>query len=171
MFDISSLANNTKDILKITYNIDIPKEDLDKVGIIRLESVLFTGNITKKDEYYNIKGTLEGKMYLPDDITLEEVEVPIKVEIDEIFGQNDTINENNLTILENNIDLISFLWQNIVLEVPSKVRGNNHKDIKSAGEGWRLITEDEYKMGNNLGLEELKTLLNKKEEWFYGSTF
>ncbi len=110
-------------------------------------------------------------MYLPDDITLEEVEVPIKVEIDEIFGQNDTINENNLTILENNIDLISFLWQNIVLEVPSKVRGNNHKDIKSAGEGWRLITEDEYKMGNNLGLEELKTLLNKKEEWFYGSTF
>ena len=79
MFDISSLANNTKDILKITYNIDIPKEDLDKVGIIRLENVLFTGNITKKDEYYNIKGTLEGKMYLPDDITLEEVEVPIKV--------------------------------------------------------------------------------------------
>ena len=66
--------------------------------------------------------------------------------------------------IKNNIDLISFLWQNIVLEVPSKVRGKKDEEITLEGDGWRLMTEDEYNKGNNLGLSELKTLLDKRKE-------
>lgn len=164
MFDISLLTNNIKDELEVSLEFDIDKDSLDKARIIRLESAKFIGNINKEDEYYNINGILSGIMYLPDDITLKEVGIPFEIVIDENFGENFSENENNLIILENNIDLISFLWQNIVLEVPSKVKADDSKDISISGDGWRLITSDEYIEGNNLGLEELKTLLDKKEE-------
>ncbi len=164
MFDISLLTNNIKDELEVSLELDIDKKSLDKARIIRLESAKFIGNINKEDEYYNINGILSGIMYLPDDITLKEVGIPFEIAIDENFGENFSENENNLIILENNIDLISFLWQNIVLEVPSKVKADDSKDINISGDGWRLITSDEYKESNNLGLEELKTLLDKKEE-------
>ena len=115
-------------------------------------------------DYYNIKGLLKGIMILPDDVTLERVSIPFGVEIDTDFGENFETDENNLIIFENNIDLISFLWQNIVLEVPSKVRGKKDEEITLEGDGWRLMTEDEYNKGNNLGLSELKTLLDKRKE-------
>lgn len=50
------------------------------------------------------------------------------------------------------------------MEVPSKVRGKKDEEITLEGDGWRLMTEDEYNKGNNLGLSELKTLLDKRKE-------
>ena len=164
MFDITNVMTNVSNSIEININVDIPKEYLEKASILELKDVTFVGSISKVIDYYNIKGLLKGIMILPDDVTLERVSIPFRVEIDTDFGENFETDENNLIIFENNIDLISFLWQNIVLEVPSKVRGKNDEEITLEGDGWRLMTEDEYNKGNNLGLSELKTLLDKRKE-------
>lgn len=164
MFDITNVMTNVSNSIEININVDIPKEYLEKASILELKDVTFVGSISKVIDYYNIKGLLKGIMILPDDVTLERVSIPFRVEIDTDFGENFETDENNLIIFENNIDLISFLWQNIVLEVPSKVRGKKGEEITLEGDGWRLMTEDEYNKGNNLGLSELKTLLDKRKE-------
>lgn len=164
MFDITNVMTNVSNSIEININVDIPKEYLEKTSILELKDVTFVGSISKVIDYYNIKGLLKGIMILPDDVTLERVSIPFGVEIDTDFGENFETDENNLIIFENNIDLISFLWQNIVLEVPSKVREKKDEEITLEGDGWRLMTEDEYNKGNNLGLSELKTLLDKRKE-------
>lgn len=164
MFDITNVMTNVSNSIEININVDIPKDYLEKTSILELKDVTFVGSISKVIDYYNIKGLLKGIMILPDDVTLERVSIPFGVEIDTDFGENFETDENNLIIFENNIDLISFLWQNIVLEVPSKVRGKKYEEITLEGDGWRLMTEDEYNKGNNLGLSELKTLLDKRKE-------
>lgn len=164
MFDITNVMTNVSNSIEININVDIPKEYLEKASILELKDVTFVGSISKVIDYYNIKGLLKGIMILPDDVTLERVSIPFGVEIDTDFGENFETDENNLIIFENNIDLISFLWQNIVLEVPSKVREKKDEEITLEGDGWRLMTEDEYNKGNNLGLSELKTLLDKRKE-------
>lgn len=164
MFDITNVVTNIDDRIDIDINVNINEEDLKKASILKIKDTIFKGTISKIVDYYNIKGVLKGIMVLPDDVTLDEVDVPFNVEIDTDFDGESGDNENNLIIFENNIDLISFLWQNIVLEVPSKVRSEKDKDIKLQGDGWRLVTEDEYNKGNNLGLSELKTLLSKRKE-------
>ena len=164
MFDITNVMTNVSNSIEININVDIPKEYLEKASILELKDVTFVGSISKVIDYYNIKGLLKGIMILPDDVTLERVSIPFRVEIDTDFGENFETDENNLIIFENNIDLISFLWQNIVLEVPSKDRGKKDEEITLEGDGWRLMTEDEYNKGNNLGLSELKTLLDKRKE-------
>ena len=166
MFDITNVMTNVSNSIEININVDIPKEYLEKASILELKDVTFVGSISKVIDYYNIKGLLKGIMILPDDVTLERVSIPFRVEIDTDFWENFETDENNLIIFENNIDLISFLWQNIVLEVPSKVRGKKDEEITLEGDGWRLMTEDEYNKGNNLGLSELKTLLDKRKEWY-----
>ena len=50
-------------------------------------------------------------------------------------------NENNLTIIQNRLDILPFLWQNIVLEVPMRITNSNIEDVVSSGEGWELINE------------------------------
>lgn len=164
MFDITNVMTNVSNSIELNINVDIPKDYLEKTSILELKDVTFVGSISKVIDYYNIKGLLKGIMILPDDVTLERVSIPFRVEIDTDFGENFETDENNLIIFENNIDLISFLWQNIVLEVPSKVRGKKDEEITLEGDGWRLMTEDEYNKGNNLGLSELKTLLDKRKE-------
>lgn len=164
MFDITNLITNITSQINVDYSFEISEEQLKTTSIIRLNNLNFKGTISKYDEYYNITGLLNGEMILLDDVTLEEVNYKFNIEIDENFDEFSDNLENNLTILENNIDLISFLWQNIVLEVPSKVRKENSEDIKLSGDGWRLMTLDEYKEGNNLGLSGLKTLLDKRKE-------
>ena len=106
MFDITNVMTNVSNSIEININVDIPKEYLEKASILELKDVTFVGSISKVIDYYNIKGLLKGIMILPDDVTLERVSIPFRVEIDTDFGENFETDENNLIIFENNIDLI-----------------------------------------------------------------
>ena len=112
---------------------------------------------------YEFLGQITGNMILPDDVTLEAVKIPLNINFDEIFAENDPNNENNLTIIQNRLDILPFLWQNIILEVPLKVRGNK-KDIKLEGDGWRLITEEDLKTSDNSPFSNLQQMLDSRKE-------
>ena len=153
--DLFNLVVNNKTI-NIDSDIIIPNEYLENSGIRRLNNIHFKGNIKKLvDDTYSLEGVLSGTMILADDITLEDYEYNFTSEIEE------NIEETSIN-LQKTLDITDILWQNILIEVPSKVVNDKNKNIKLEGNGWRLISEDDLNSKNN-PLSELEDLLRK--EW------
>lgn len=152
--DLFNLVVNNKTI-NIDSDIIIPNEYLENSGIIRLNNIHFKGNIKKLvDDTYSLEGVLSGTMILADDITLEDYEYNFTSEIEE------NIEETSIN-LQKTLDITDILWQNILIEVPSKVVNDKNKNIKLEGNGWRLISEDDLNSKNN-PLSELEDLLRKE---------
>ena len=152
--DLFNLVVNNKTI-NIDSDIIIPNEYLENSGIRRLNNIHFKGNIKKLvDDTYSLEGLLSGTMILADDITLEDYEYNFTSEIEE------NIEETSIN-LQKTLDITDILWQNILIEVPSKVVNDKNKNIKLEGNGWRLISEDDLNSKNN-PLSELEDLLRKE---------
>ena len=152
--DLFNLVVNNKTI-NIDSDIIIPNEYLENSGIRRLNNIHFKGNIKKLvDDTYSLEGVLSGTMILADDITLEDYEYNFTSEIEENIEKT-SIN------LQKTLDITDILWQNILIEVPSKVVNDKNKNIKLEGNGWRLISEDDLNSKNN-PLSELEDLLRKE---------
>lgn len=152
--DLFNLVVNNKTI-NIDSDIIIPNEYLENSGIRRLNNIHFKGNIKKLvDDTYSLEGVLSGTMILADDITLEDYEYNFTSEIEE------NIEETSIN-LQKTLDITDILWQNILIEVPSKVVNDKNKNIKLEGNRWRLISEDDLNSKNN-PLSELEDLLRKE---------
>ena len=83
----------------------------------------------------HIRCRIKTKIKILDSITLEEIIYPINLEVDEDIDKIYIKNENSL-------DILAFLWENIVLEVPMYF--TEVKDIsKIHGDGWKLIREED----------------------------
>ena len=152
--DLFNLVVNNKTI-NIDSDIIVPNDYLEKSGIRRLNNIHFKGNIKKLvDDTYSLEGVLSGTMILADDITLEDYEYNFTSEIEE------NIEETSIN-LQKTLDITDILWQNILIEVPSKVVSDKNKNLKLEGNGWRLISEDDLNNSNN-PLSELEDLLRKE---------
>lgn len=164
IINLLDLITNKESNINIDSDIKIPDELVESSNIKKLESIHLKGNIKKVLDEYTFTGTITGNMILPDDLTLEDVSIPININFDEIFTENMKDNENNLTIIQNKLDIIPFLWQNIVLEVPLKVIGDGNRNINLAGDGWRLITDEDLESSNNSPFSNLEELINSRKE-------
>ena len=159
------LITNKKDEILINEDVVINDELLKESSIKKLDNVIFDGKIERiMDDEYCLNGTLSGIMILPDDVTLEDVEYKFSVEIDENFTDNDEKSENILKIMQNTIDILPILWQNIIVEIPLKV--TTHEDVDLKGDGWRLISEEEFEKerSHNSPFSNLEELLNEGKE-------
>ena len=154
--DITKLLANSVDSLSIEGSVDIPKEMLSNSRIDELKDIKVDGNIyLNEDNELVIEGKLSGVMTLKDDLTLEPVDYEFKTDFEE-----------NLNKSENILDISDILWQNILVEIPSKVRSTS-EDINLSGDGWRLISEEEYekeKNKSNNPFSNLDELLKTKED-------
>ena len=136
--------------------IDLAK--IDEKGIVIDDTVSFDESYIKKTPikkldnikvkgraYYSITNEIvfecdvTGVMVLEDSLTLEPVDYPIDIHINEVLGEN---TEENVKNESKTLDIIDILWQNIVLEVPISLRVNPEKDYDMKGEGWELLKED-----------------------------
>jgi len=158
--DLTKLYNNNE--LYINENVYIENELLKTTKIKALKNTKINAFIRKNFDEYQIEGVLSGIMVLLDDVTLEDVDYEFSIEILKNFNEFDNNLENNLKIVNNSLDLLPFLWQNILLEVPLKVRGSNN-NVKLKGDGWQLISEDDF-ITNNKPLANLEKLLDKRKE-------
>lgn len=160
--DLTYLLNNSKSFIDINENFNIDLELLKNTNIIKLKDTYFTGTISYDLNILKIIGSIIGTMTLKDDLTLDEIDHSFDIKIDEYFESSESLSENNLKIINNSLDLIPFLWQNILLEVPLKVSNKKNTNLPK-GNDWRVISEDELKVSNN-SLSELQNLLEKREE-------
>ncbi len=137
--------------------IDLAK--VDEKGIIIDDTVSFDESYIKKTPikkldnirvkgraYYSVTNEIifdcdvKGIMVLEDTLTLEPVDYPLDIHINEVLGDN---TEENVKNESKTLDIIDILWQNIVLEVPISLRVNPEKDYNLKGEGWELLKEED----------------------------
>lgn len=144
--DISLLNSNTVSEIDISNTYSIPKEYYENMGVISIDNVKVDGKVTRQvneDEELclYVNATIDGIMKIPDSISLEEIEYPFHIDYDDYLDENCKNNENTL-------DIFTFLWENIVLEVP--LQFTKVSDLsKYHGDGWKLISEDERNLQNN----------------------
>lgn len=79
---------------------------------------------------------VSGTMKLTDAITNDLIDYPFSFEIDEILESLEGESEKYFEKNQNILDIIEFLWENIVLEVP--IRITNEENVHLSGEGWEL---------------------------------
>lgn len=152
----------------IDDTISFGEEYIKNTPIKKLDNVKVLGKA-----YYSITNEIvfdcqvEGTMVLLDAMDLSEVEYPFHFEISEVLSENnDEMDQNQLKTL----DIIDILWQNIVLEVPIRVRKDPNKKYNLEGDGWELVDEERKKLDPRLA--PLLELLEKEgKEWNHGSSF
>ena len=117
--------------------VEIPTEYYENTTIKDLKQVYAKGKV-----YYNLSDEIEvlmdvsGIMILEDAITLESIEYPFSFQIEEILDEKSGENSEYLKKDKNILDIIEFLWENIVLEVPISV--TKASNIEKTGNGWQL---------------------------------
>ena len=154
--DITKLLTNKASKINVCENVSIPNELLTDSRIKSLDQVKVDLTLSiDEDNNVLIIGKITGIMKLLDDITLEPVDYVFDTDIEENMPSDQFI-----------IDITDLIWQNIVVEIPSKVRATS-KDIELSGEGWRVISEEEYNKERNTHnnpFANLGELLNTKED-------
>ena len=154
--DITKLLTNSSNTIYLNEELTIPDNINTDSRITSLNNLKFNGKITLDEaNELSLTGKLSGTMILKDDITLEKVNYDFETDIEEILEK-----ENN------KVDLTDIMYQNIVVEIPSKVRATS-EDIELSGDGWRVISEDTYnreRNNKNNPFGNLNELLKTKED-------
>ena len=157
--DLTALHSHMVDKIDITNTYSIPEEFFGTTGVKQLDHIRVDGYVyltpsegNIKEEVDSIKCQIKGNMIIEDSISLEPIEYSFSIEYDDIIEENCKKNENTL-------DIFSFLWENIVLEVP--LQFTKVKDFsKFRGDGWKLVSENELIDKNN----PFSELLEKMKE-------
>lgn len=157
-FDLRRLISNIDESVDIDTTYSFSKEELEGTDVMELNNVSINGEITKDAiDDFAIYLSISGTMVLPCSLTLKPVDYPFNINISgNLQEMLDEINENSKKIV-NSIDILPIIWENILMEIPSKVTSEEASSMKAEGEGWKFVTEEEKK--GNPELEKLKDLL------------
>lgn len=154
--DVTKLKAYQVSQIQINDKVDLSKYISSDFRILDIKDVLVDGNITIDEENELVlKARITGIMVLKDDITLEPVDYQLDTTIEENINDNQFI-----------IDITDIIWQNVLVEIPSKVRKTN-EDIEINGDGWRVISEDKFneeRNKQNNPFANLGELLKTKED-------
>lgn len=154
--DLTKLLTYQKKYIELKSNIEIPDDYLNNTLISNLNDIIFDGKIilNEEDEVV-LTGKIKGIMTLKDDITLAPVDYNFQSELEETIDN-----------YENILDITDILWQNILVEIPSKVRSIEGEEYPS-GDGWRVISEETFEKERNMKnnpFQDLEKMLEIKEE-------
>ena len=135
--EIDLLKLNYSDQIDVDTDITYSPDYIKDSGIIHLNNVHVSGTIKTDMEFnYDVNFDLKGEMIINDSLTGEEVPYKFKTNIEEKL-------ENSLKSL----DLIGFLWQYIVMEIPMRFTLCDNLNIKN--KDYEVISEEEYKEKKN----------------------
>ena len=137
MIDLSKLV--VKDLV---VDEDITFKDKPLInGLKEVSNAHYSGSIKLNDDNeIDLDLDLTGDMLLIDSVTLDEFIKPFSIKIEETINQNDENMAEYFDKMQNTLDIEEILWQNIVLEVPIRIRKDD-KDVSLSGDGWGLNKE------------------------------
>lgn len=125
--------------LDIDCEVEFPREYYENMGIHEINDVKVKGSISisSVDE---IEANLEvtGDFIMPCAVTLEDEIYEFKTNIEEKLGNFNDFYDNK----QNTLDILPFLWENIVSEVPMRVVKEGASIAKTFGDGWKFVSED-----------------------------
>ncbi len=146
---------------KFDEKIDFPKEKYQNTDIRGLKNLQMQGSIKKdNNQEYVLQLTLTGEMILPDARTLENVTMPLHIQIEEKLTSSNEEIEQYLGKNQNTLDIMGILWENIVLEVPIAI--SNSKEETMKGIGWEFVSEKKESIDPRLA--PLRKLLDEEKE-------
>ncbi|MBO4601424.1 MAG: DUF177 domain-containing protein [Bacilli bacterium] len=152
---------NINGTININELLTIDEELYKNTSIKELKPIKVDGKI-----FYNVSDEIEldldveGIMVLEDSITLDPIDYPYSININEIISESNEDIKEYYQNSKNILDIMPILWQNIVLEVPISI--TKEKDAHLSGEGWELNNEEENKIDPRLA--ELSKLLDEGKE-------
>ena len=112
--------------------------NFEGTDIQKMTEVKVTGTITKDvaDDYF-ISLEIKGTMTLPDSLTLDPVEYPFDINVEENLEEV----AENFKKSDKTIDILPIIWENILMEIPIRVTGKDSKALKTEGEGWSFVAK------------------------------
>jgi nitrogen regulatory protein PII-like uncharacterized protein len=135
--EIDLLKLNYTDVINVDTDVNYTDDYIAGSGIIHLNNVHVKGTIKSDLEFnYDVLFDLSGEMIIIDSLSGEEVPYKFSTNIEEKL-------ENSLKSL----DLIGFLWQYIVIEIPMRFTLCNDLSVKK--DDYEVISEEEYKEKKN----------------------
>ncbi len=159
IIDLNRLNTGVVEYIYINEECQFNKDQLIGSGILELKNVKIIGSLSLEDKNHYLECSISGIMIVPCSLTLKPVDYhfEIKVEgmIEELFQEIGENVKNN----QNTIDILPIIWENILMEIPMKVVSDQTDEVKTSGDGWRLITEEDNNKKINPELEKLKDLL------------
>ena len=120
----------------VNDRIIIPQEYYEKTDVKDISEVLILGSVmVDYENNIELDLLLKGDFIIPCSISLEEVNVPFEIKVEDKIEENELKDDFYL-------DLLDVLWENIVLEIPLKVVKEGAKMENIQGEGWEILTEE-----------------------------
>lgn len=151
----------------VTFDEDVtvdPKAFEGNTRINSVKSVYVSGSgyLEGTDRFY-ADMHISGIMLCPDAITNKEVEVPFETDAQEYYSfEEGEDNDDSVRIVTDEvIDLLPAVTDAILLEVPLQYTEATSEDYPS-GEGWRVISEEEYEKSRKATIDPR---LAKLKEW------
>lgn len=122
------------------------------------------GYLDEEENRFYVQLNVSGTMIVPDAITNEEIEYPFETDSDETYVFEE-VDEDGVRFVTNEvIELLPAIIDDIMLEVPLQVTNASENDYPS-GDGWRVITEEEYQKSQGQRIDpRLAKLKEFKEE-------
>ena len=153
--NLESLLNGTDNVLLINDNYEISEEYYKDTDIVKLSPIKVEGKITYPSTDNSLLDvSCKGVMTLHDSVSLELVDYSFSFKIDENVYEK--LENDKLTL-----DIISILWENIVLEIPIRYSEVTNYE-KYRGDGWKVISEDEVKETTNNPFKDLLKEIEKE---------
>ncbi|MGO4887891.1 YceD family protein [Anaerobacillus sp. MEB173] len=137
------------------------------LGIRQLSPLEVKGEANFSGQTVTFHLTIKGEMILPCSRTLADVEFPFDIKATEVFQLGDypiaTGDDSEIHQPEGDlIDLIPYIKENILLEIPLQVFSDNEKgEAPATGNGWGVLTEEEKKNQIDPRLADLAKFFEK----------
>ena len=130
---------NNYNHLDIDSELIFPEEMYKGTDVRNIKDARVSGyiDINLEDEM-EVNFSVSGTFILPCAISLEDVPYDFLVNIEENLGKFD----NFYKIGQNTLDILPFIWENIVSEVPIRVVKEGVTYKNTSGNGWELVSED-----------------------------
>ena len=153
--DIKELLDGSINIINIDEKFTIKEEYYSNTEIIDLSKIKVDGNLTyPSDDNLFLDIECSGVMKLKDSVSLEPVDYQFSFKINE--NVTDLLEKDQFTL-----DIISILWENIVLEIPIRYSEvTNYDEYK--GDGWRVISEEDKIENTNNPFKDLLKEIEKE---------
>lgn len=142
LIDLMRVNNGIEKAVTIDKLYSFYESYLEAGHIEKLDNVKIIGTIIKEDyDDYYLDLEVSGVATMLCAITLKPIDYPFSTKINGSFIELSKEIVQNLRKSYNTIDILPIIWENILVEIPYRVVSDDFTDIKTSGNGWKIISE------------------------------